>query len=136
MAAKAFMEQMWLDLLYLIPAGIPPHKQVDGGADPWQRLRMCELAMEGVDGVIISDMEIRRGGKSYTVDTLRALSNPDDRLFLLKEWGWRSGGRGKISAFEMVFHFLQFAKELFRHRRFCKIKYQINVSFCRYQMPD
>ena len=83
MAAKAFMEQMWLDLLYLIPAGIPPHKQVDGGADPWQRLRMCELAMEGVDGVIISDMEIRRGGKSYTVDTLRALSNPDDRLFLL-----------------------------------------------------
>lgn len=58
------------------------------------------------------------------------------RMTPAKEWGWRSGGRGKISAFEMVFHFLQFAKELFRHRRFCKIKYQINVSFCRYQMPD
>ena len=82
-AAKAFMEQMWLDLLYVIPAGIPPHKQADGGADPWQRLRMCELAMEGMDGVIISDMEIRREGKSYTVDTLRALSKADDRLFLL-----------------------------------------------------
>ncbi len=82
-AAKAFMEQMWLDLLYIIPAGIPPHKQLKGDADAWQRLKMCELAFSDLDGVIISDMEIRRGGKSYTVDTLRALSDPDNRLFLL-----------------------------------------------------
>ena len=37
------------------------------------------------------------------------------RMPSAKEWGWRSGGRGKTSAFEMVFPFLQFAKELFRH---------------------
>ena len=85
-AAKAFMEQMWLDLLYVIPAGIPPHKQIAGGADAWQRLKMCELAFEGLEGVVISDMEIRREGKSYTVDTLREITRmceEDSRLFLL-----------------------------------------------------
>ncbi|MBR0443358.1 MAG: nicotinate (nicotinamide) nucleotide adenylyltransferase [Clostridia bacterium] len=82
-AAKAFMEQMWLDILYIMPAGIPPHKQLKGDANAWQRLRMCELAFEGMDGVIISDLEIRREGKSYTVDTLRALASPEHRLFLM-----------------------------------------------------
>lgn len=82
-AAKAFMEQMWLDLLYIVPAGIPPHKQLQGDANTWQRLKMCELAFEGVDGVLISDLEIRREGKSYTVDTLRAFASEEHRLFLL-----------------------------------------------------
>jgi nicotinate-nucleotide adenylyltransferase len=82
-AARAFMEQMWLDVLYVIPAGIPPHKQMEGDANVWQRLRMCELAFEGMDGVLISDLEIRREGKSYTVDTLRELWGEDRRLFLL-----------------------------------------------------
>ncbi|MBQ7320380.1 MAG: nicotinate (nicotinamide) nucleotide adenylyltransferase [Clostridia bacterium] len=85
-AAKAFMEQMWLDLLYIVPAGIPPHKQIAGGADAWQRLKMCELAFADMEGVVISDMEIRREGPSYTVDTLRQISHmcdEDSRLFLL-----------------------------------------------------
>ena len=82
-AARAFMEQMWLDVLYIMPAGIPPHKQMEGGANPWQRLKMCELAFEGMDGVLISDLEIRREGKSYTVDTLRAMACEEHRLFLL-----------------------------------------------------
>ena len=82
-AAKAFMEQMKLDYLFVIPAAIPPHKQIDESDDPIHRLRMCELAFEGVDGVVISDIEIKRGGKSYTYDTLASLSRPDARLFLL-----------------------------------------------------
>ena len=82
-AAKAFMEQMWLDVLYIMPVGIPPHKQMEGDANTWQRLRMCELAFEGVEGVLISDLEIRREGKSYTVDTLRAMASEEHRLFLL-----------------------------------------------------
>ena len=82
-AAKAFMEQMKLDYLFIIPTAIPPHKQIDEADDPIHRLRMCELAFEGIDGIVISDMEIRRGGKSYTYDTLRELSRPDARLFLL-----------------------------------------------------
>ena len=82
-AAKAFMEQMWLDVLFVIPTGISPHKQMSTGAGDRDRLEMCKMAFEGVEGVIVSDMEIRRQGTSYTVDTLRALTAPDRRLFLL-----------------------------------------------------
>ena len=82
-AARAFMEQMWLDILYVIPAGIPPHKTVEGDATAAQRLEMCRLAFAGMEGVIVSDLEIRRAGKSYTVDTLRELYDPAGRLFLL-----------------------------------------------------
>ena len=82
-AAKAFMEQMKLDYLFVIPTFIPPHKEVDRSDDPLYRLKMCELAFEGTDGVIISDVEIRRGGRSYTYDTLKELQRPDTRLFLL-----------------------------------------------------
>ncbi len=82
-AAKAFMEQMKLDYLFIIPTAVPPHKQIDASDDPIHRLRMCELAFEGIDGIVISDIEIKRGGKSYTYDTLKELSRPDARLFLL-----------------------------------------------------
>ena len=82
-AAKAFMEQMKLDYLYIIPACMPPHKQIDPSDDPIYRLRMCELAFSDIDGVLISDLEIKRGGKSYTYDTLVELSRPDARLFFM-----------------------------------------------------
>lgn len=82
-AAKAFMEQMWLDILYIIPTGVPPHKTMKGDATAKDRLEMCRLAFEGMEGVIVSDLEIRREGKSYTVDTLRELYDPNGRLFLL-----------------------------------------------------
>ena len=82
-AAKAFMEQMKLDYLFIIPTYLPPHKQIDASDDPLYRLKMCELAFEDTDGVVISDVEIARGGKSYTYDTLKELERPDTRLFLL-----------------------------------------------------
>ena len=82
-AAKAFMEQMKLDYLFVIPTNLPPHKQVDEGDDPLMRLKMCELAFEGIDGIVISDMEITRPGKSYTYDTLKELQREDTRLFFL-----------------------------------------------------
>ena len=82
-AAKAFMEQMWLDILYVIPTGVTPHKDMKGDATAADRLEMCRLAFAGVEGVIVSDLEMRREGKSYTVDTLRELYDPEGRLFLL-----------------------------------------------------
>ncbi len=82
-AAKAFMEQMWLDILYVIPTGTSPHKEMDGEATGADRLEMCRLAFSDVEGVIVSDMEMRREGKSYTVDTLREMYDPENRLFLL-----------------------------------------------------
>ena len=82
-AAKAFMEQMWLDFLFVIPTAVPPHKEMEDPVSAADRYRMTQLAFEGIEGVYVSDMEIRRGGKSYTVDTLRELSGEDRRLFLL-----------------------------------------------------
>lgn len=82
-AAKAFMSQMWLDVLFVIPTGTSPHKSMSRGASDEDRMEMCRRAFEGVEGVIVSDLEIRRHGKSYTVDTLRELSGDDRRLFML-----------------------------------------------------
>lgn len=82
-AARAFMEQMWLDLLYVIPTALPPHKEMEEPVSTADRLEMCRLAFGGIEGAYVSDMEIVRGGKSYTVDTLRELSGDDRRLFFL-----------------------------------------------------
>ena len=82
-AAKAFMDQMQLHYLFVIPTCLTPEKIRDQGDDSLHRLKMCELAFEGEAGVIVSDMEIERGGISYTVDTIRALAREDRRLFML-----------------------------------------------------
>ena len=82
-AAREFFRQMELALLYIIPTALPPHKQIEAGDDPRHRLAMCERAFGDMERVIVSDMEIARGGKSYTVDTLRALAGEDRRLLLL-----------------------------------------------------
>lgn len=74
---------MWLDFLFVIPAAIPPHKEMEYEVSAAHRLEMTRLAFSGIEGVYVSDMEIARGGKSYTVDTLRELSGDDRRLFLL-----------------------------------------------------
>ena len=83
-AAREFMKQMWLDVLFVVPTGNGPWKDISKGAvSAKDRLRMCELAFADVEGVIVSDMEMRREGKSFTVDTLEALAGEDRRLFLL-----------------------------------------------------
>ena len=82
-AAKAFMEKMWLDVLFVVPTGKSPHKEMDTTASDKDRIEMCRRAFEGVEGVIISDVEIRRGDTSYSIETLRSFSNEDRRLFML-----------------------------------------------------
>ena len=81
--AKAFYKELKLDKLMIIPAGIPPHKQIAEDDSPTKRLRMCQLAFEDLEGFEISDMELRREGKSYTVMTLRELSHEDIELYML-----------------------------------------------------
>ena len=82
-AAKAFMSQMWLDVLFVIPTGQSAHKEMDKSASSEDRMEMCRLAFEGIDGVIISDIEIRRAGESYSIDTLKEMCGEDRRLFML-----------------------------------------------------
>lgn len=81
--AKAFYKELSLDKLLIIPAGIPPHKQIDEDDSPKKRLRMCQIAFEDCNGFEISDIELKREGKSYTVMTLRELWNKDTDLYML-----------------------------------------------------
>jgi nicotinate-nucleotide adenylyltransferase len=70
----------------LMPAHTPPHKPAAAdAATPRQRLAMCELAVEGVEGVRACALEVERGGPSYTVDTLEEIrdAHPDARLTLI-----------------------------------------------------
>lgn len=67
-----------------IPCGDPPHRG-STFASALQRLRMVELAIAGQDGFVADDREFRRGGPSYTIDTLLALREefPDRALGLI-----------------------------------------------------
>ena len=65
--------QLGLDHVALMPACLPPHKQVAADPGPEVRLRLCELAVAGSEGLTVLDLEVVRGGASYTVDTLRQL---------------------------------------------------------------
>ena len=73
-AAQYALDALKLDRLLVIPSCISPHKTAPGNTPTHQaRLDMIRLAFAGVDGVEVSDIELTRGGVSYTADTLRQL---------------------------------------------------------------
>ena len=82
-AASVFLDGMSLDRLLIIPTAIPPHKEVTDFPDAKHRLALSRLAFSHLPRTEISDMEIRRCGKSYTYLTLRELSAPDIELYFL-----------------------------------------------------
>lgn len=82
-AAKAFITQAKLDTLIIMPAFIPPHKQTDNLVNCDDRLEMCRLAFGNIPNTEISDLEISRGGKSYTYLTLQELASDDTELYFL-----------------------------------------------------
>ena len=93
-AAAAAMQALKLDRLLVVPAGIPPHKRLPREtASAAARLEMAGLAFASVEGVQLCDLELRREGKSYTVDTLRALRLPGDFCYGEQRVGTLSGGK-------------------------------------------
>ena len=82
-AAKAFVLEADLDELLIIPAFIPPHKEYLSSVGCDERLEMCRLAFSDIEKTKISDIEIARGGKSYTYLTLEDLAGDDRELYLL-----------------------------------------------------
>lgn len=82
-AAERFSEIVNPDVFYIIPACVPPHKDYSGTVSPQERTEMCTLAFGHIPNVEISDIEIKRGGRSYTYLTLEALSSSDKELYLL-----------------------------------------------------
>ena len=86
-AAKAVRDALGLNKLLLIVDSIPPHKELPAdSAGNEDRLAMTELATAELGKwAEVSDIELRRQGKSYTSDTLRQLKAmyPDDELWLI-----------------------------------------------------
>ena len=70
--ANALVRSLGLSRVLIIPANLPPHKQAQMLASGEDRLQMCRLAFAGAP-FEVSAMELTRGGKSYTYDTLAAL---------------------------------------------------------------
>jgi nicotinate-nucleotide adenylyltransferase len=71
--AEQLREALDLDVVVFIPCNRQPHKPEAPAAPAEARLAMARLATEGHGRLVVSDMEIDRGGVSYTIDTLRLL---------------------------------------------------------------
>jgi nicotinate-nucleotide adenylyltransferase len=73
--ARLALDHLDLDELRFVPTALSPHKADPGGPDGPTRLRLLTEALGGFDGRCrVETLEIDRGGASYTVDTLEALS--------------------------------------------------------------
>ena len=93
-AAVNARDAVRLDRVVLMVANIPWQKagsRAVSSAD--DRLALVEAAVGGVRGVEASDMEIKRGGESYTADTVAEMhaANPDDELFVIVGWDAADG---------------------------------------------
>ena len=85
-AAKQAADILKLDKLIMIPDRIAPHKEIPSGSPtPEQRLEMLQLAVAGEEGIEVSDIELKREGKSFTYLTVEALAEeyPEAQLYLL-----------------------------------------------------
>ncbi|ANU54953.1 nicotinate (nicotinamide) nucleotide adenylyltransferase [Acutalibacter muris] len=82
---REFIKRLDLRRVLLIPDGTPPHKRAEDLAPPEDRVEMCRLAVQELDIVEISQMELARPGKSFTSDTLTELHGlyPRDELYFL-----------------------------------------------------
>ena len=85
MLAQYCKNEVQLDKIILVPTCTPPHKSNKHLADESHRLKMCSLASNSLEGFEVSDVEIRRKGKSYTYETLSYFKEiyPDDELYFI-----------------------------------------------------
>ena len=73
-AARAVLEELSPDKLIIVPANIPPHKAMEEGSPgAEERLTLCRLNFASLPDTEVSDIELRREGKSYSADTLDEL---------------------------------------------------------------
>ena len=83
LAAESFSRAISPDEFLIIPDFLPPHKDFVGNVSPEDRIEMCRLAFSHIENVSVSDIEIKRGGRSYTAITLAELSRADRELYFL-----------------------------------------------------
>lgn len=85
-ACRLACERLRPDKLLVIPAAVPPHKPLPGGSpDAEERMLLTRIAFRGVPEAEVSDMELKRSGRSYTSDTVRELRAlyPDAELVMI-----------------------------------------------------
>ena len=85
-AVNTVVSELAPDRILIMPDCLAPHKAMaDNTPSPVHRLEMCRLAFGDIPGTEISDLEMLRGGKSYTVDTLEQLIvlYPEDEFYLV-----------------------------------------------------
>ena len=85
LVADAVREQLHLDRVMFVPAADPPHRLDVRRRSGKDRLEMIRLAIQDNPGFEISDIELQRSGKSYTVDTVKTIAamHSSDQLYLL-----------------------------------------------------
>jgi len=97
--AEVARQKLRLEKVVFVPAYVPPHKKGEHAATASDRFRMTKLAVRMNPHFSVSDLEIRRKGISYTVDTVRSFKRryPASELFLIiggdslrQFWTWRS----------------------------------------------
>jgi nicotinate-nucleotide adenylyltransferase len=97
--AETVRSDYGLDRILFIPAAVPPHKHGICVSSAENRLEMLKLAIEDCSHLEVSDVEIRRGGISYTIDTIRWFQESEswkentffliigsDSLYDMKHW--------------------------------------------------
>jgi nicotinate-nucleotide adenylyltransferase len=84
-AAENARQSLGLDRVIFVPAGVPPHRP-GPACQPIDRFAMVALATAGHPAFVASDVELRRDGPSYTVDTVASMSaagNPADEFCVI-----------------------------------------------------
>lgn len=94
---RAFIDQIQLDQCFIIPARRSPFRMNEPLAEDMHRLQMLQLAFADIPHTIVSDIEIKREGLSFTIDTVNEIQSqyPEAEIYLLigedqahrfKEW--------------------------------------------------
>ncbi len=83
-AQEAF-EQLSLDEVWFMPSNVPPHKEKESDSTAADRLEMTRRAISGNDAFKLNDVEFRRTGPSYTIDTIKLIADeePDATLYFI-----------------------------------------------------
>ncbi len=84
-AAEEVRDRLKMDRVLFIPSFLPPHKQEEDMPSAAQRLEMVRLATSSNSRFKVSDIEVKREGKSYTIDTIEALipQHPGAELYFI-----------------------------------------------------
>jgi len=83
--AEYVRDELGLEKILFVPSAVPPHKQDLDIVEAHHRLDMLEHAVQGNRHFIVSDLEVQRGGVSFTIDTLTEIQklHPEDELFVM-----------------------------------------------------